>query len=67
MIGWQSQFAAEFSQPKYSLRRPMLVEVENDLSRQQDEDEDAAHPFESVDTDIFHVQALLLPKDTGKV
>ena len=45
----------------------MLVEVENDLSRQQDEDEDAAHPFESVDTDIFHVQALLLPKDTGKV
>ena len=40
----------------------MLVEVENELSRQQDEDEDAAHPFESVDAQVFDIQALLLVK-----
>ena len=55
VIGWQSQFADEFSQPKYGLRRPMLVEVENELSCQQHEGEDATHPLEGVDADIFDI------------
>ena len=60
VICGQTQLASQFSQPKYGLRRPMLVEVEDELSRQQHEGEDATHPFESVDADIFHIQALFL-------
>ena len=40
----------------------MLIEMKDKLSGKQDEGEDSPHTFEGANTDIFHIQALLLVK-----
>src|SRR2546428_10424402 len=57
---WEIPLAAEQAQPDERCLGPRAIQVTDELSGQQDQDEQAPHPFQGSHAQIFDVQTLLL-------
>ena len=59
-IALKPEFAAERAQPGECRMRPSACDAARELSRQQDPDEQASHPFPSFNAHVFHIEAISL-------
>ena len=59
-VNAKTQFASNLPQPLHRYRRPLLHQVEDELSSHQHQREQSPHPLHGLHSHIFHVQTLFL-------
>src|SRR5437016_2202989 len=61
-IAGTPSFAPQLTSPQHSSRRPATPHVTDKASGQQNEGQEPTHPLQPLNTQIFHIEPLLLIK-----